>query len=116
MKIFHIVEKSLWDQSKKNNTYRPDTLETDGFIHCCKADQIEMVLKLFKDTNHHYLIRIDSNLLNVPIKIEYPREATMSALEFPHIYGELEIRVVEKEFLLKRGSDGHYIVPSDIFS
>lgn len=38
--ILHIASRSLWEQAKDKGEYRGDTLESEGFIHCSKRDQV----------------------------------------------------------------------------
>lgn len=38
--IFHITERACWDAAGGSHEFRPDSLATEGFIHCSRADQV----------------------------------------------------------------------------
>ena len=42
------MDKTSWYPIKKEGTdYAPETLKKEGFIHCCKIDEILMVANAF---------------------------------------------------------------------
>lgn len=38
--IYSIISRAVWEQVSKQSVYAPDSLETDGFIHCSTKEQI----------------------------------------------------------------------------
>lgn len=115
MKIFHIVPREIWHQAKSEGIYQAESLQNEGFIHCSKADQILGVANsFFKGQDHLLLLRIDSTKVESEIKLEAPLEAPMSDIQFPHIYGPLNLSSVEKEFDFVAEEDGTFMLPEDL--
>ena len=44
--IFHIATRDAWDEAARAGSYRADTLETEGFIHCSEAHQVAEVANI----------------------------------------------------------------------
>ncbi|MCO4795051.1 MAG: DUF952 domain-containing protein [Bacteriovoracaceae bacterium] len=115
MKIFHIVPRDEWNDAKKAGTYRPVTMDNEGFIHCSKADQLLGVANsFFKGQENLIVLRIDQEKVKPEIKIEPPLEAPMSSMLFPHIYGELNLDCVEAEITFKPNDDGRFSLPENL--
>jgi uncharacterized protein (DUF952 family) len=38
--IFHITQLEQWEQAKIIGSYRADSLDIEGFIHCSEVSQI----------------------------------------------------------------------------
>ena len=113
--IFHIIEKKDWDEVKaQGGAYSPDSLETDGFIHCAKADQIlDIANHMFKGRSPEHLIilKINENDVRSTIKSEPPFEFPMAEILYPHIYGPLNLDAVEKEIDFPANEDGSFKLP-----
>jgi uncharacterized protein (DUF952 family) len=112
-KIFHIVSHTTWEEAKEKNIYEPYSLRDGHFIHCSKADQILEVLKtLFKDCQTDLiLLCIDEEKVTSPIKYEVPIETPYCMIEYPHIYGPLNLDAVVEEKIIKRNEHGNFILP-----
>lgn len=92
MKIFHIVSPKDWEEGTQEGVFRTTTLEKEGFIHCCKEDQIHFVQRnWFLSQNMLLLISIDTDKLDNPPVFE-KSEANEDA--FPHIYGPINLDAV----------------------
>jgi uncharacterized protein (DUF952 family) len=93
--IFHITPRQQWEASI--DTYRGDTLETDGFIHCSELRQVVTV------ANRFYTGRSGLVLLCIEVDRLKPelRYEAADGDEFPHLYGALNldaiVRVVDFE-------------------
>ena len=85
--IFHIASQADFDANAGNATYRCASLQTEGFIHCCSADQLAGVIeRYYADVPDLLLITIDPDRL----KAELVYENTVGGDElFPHVYGEI---------------------------
>ena len=112
-RIFHLVPQQIWHDAKQKNRYQPPSLKETHFIHCSKADQILEVLKtLYKDcTEDLILLCINEQKVTPPVKYEVPLETPYCLIEYPHIYGALNIDAVEEKKLLKRNEHGNFILP-----
>lgn len=45
--IFHITQRQQWEQAKDLGSYRADSLDSEGFVHCSKSTQIVKVANKF---------------------------------------------------------------------
>ena len=106
-KIFHVLPYENWMDIKNSNslTLSPESLKHEGFIHCCKADQLSGVIERFfgKDLKLS-ILRINESRLDKDVVYEAPIEAPNSGLLFPHYYGEIPVESIERSFLIKRKS------------
>ena len=95
MHIFHITERSTWQEAKQNTFYEGDMLSTDGFIHCCSFEQIEdVLLNWFKGKHDIVILEIDPEVLLSPVKYENLEGGQEM---FPHIYGPINLDAVINE-------------------
>jgi len=86
MFIYHIVLPHVWERFKGRPSYQPDSLSTEGFIHCSYASQLEAVLKRYYDGVDRVLIlKIDTDKLFAKLVIE----SSTGGEAYPHIYGRL---------------------------
>ena len=103
--ILHIVNKRAWEDAKQIGEYRGDTLETEGFIHCSKPDQvIEVANYVFQGTQGLILLVIDEAKVTSEIKYEDPGNKNL----YPHIYGPLNIDAVVRAIDFDVKEDGTF--------
>ncbi|HXG11233.1 MAG TPA: DUF952 domain-containing protein, partial [Gemmataceae bacterium] len=82
-RIYHIVPRSVWEQTA--DLYRTDSLAVEGFIHCSNLDQAERVANQFYAGQADLLVLcIDAGRLGSPVRDEGVGE------RFPHVYGPIE--------------------------
>ncbi|MEH2380807.1 MAG: DUF952 domain-containing protein [Nostoc sp.] len=111
--IFHITKRQQWEQAKNLGTYRADSLDREGFIHCSKSTQILKVAKRFFDNQKELVILfIDSDKIQAEIRYE---PAEIGEL-FPHIYGELNIDAVYLVIDFETGEDGFFELPPEVIN
>ncbi len=106
MFIYHIVLPKIWEQFKNKPSYQPESLTTEGFIHCSYPGQLDAVLKrYYTGVDKVLILTIDTEkLLSKLVK-----EASTNDEMYPHIYGRLNFNAVVdvRERLLKgNGFDG----------
>lgn len=109
--ILHITPRKDWEKAKVTGTYRTDSLETEGFIHCSTPAQTIKVANLFfKNQTDLLLLLIDSDKVKSEIRydIAWENEA------FPHIYGALNNDAVFKVIEFAPGNNGLFELPSEI--
>ncbi|NJR38758.1 MAG: DUF952 domain-containing protein [Leptolyngbyaceae cyanobacterium CSU_1_4] len=88
--IFHLTPRSQWESAQGIRGYRGDTLDTEGFIHCSKLEQVVGV------ANRFYAGQTGLVLLSIAIarlQTELRYEA-IDGDEFPHLYGALNLDAV----------------------
>ena len=91
MFIYHVVLPEVWERFKTRPSYQPDSLTTEGFIHCSYQSQLEGVLKRYYSGVEKVLIlTIDTDKLFSKLV----KEPSTNDEVFPHIYGRLNINAV----------------------
>lgn len=88
--IVHICTRRDWAEAQEGSDYRAESLETEGFIHCSRPNQV------LKVANHFYsrvgdlvLLWIDPQKLDAGVRWEYADGDV-----FPHLYGVLNFQAV----------------------
>lgn len=111
--ILHITQREEWEQAKRLGTYRGDTLDSEGFIHCSTATQVIWVANRFF-VNQKDLVMLFIGSDKVKPEIRY--EAAEIGELFPHIYGELNIDAVFQVIDFECGEDGFFVLPEDVIN
>ncbi len=90
--IFHVAQASDVDQAATTGAYRCDSIAAEGFIHCCKPEQLKGVIeRYYSGVTGMLLLHIDSDLLHSDLVFEN----TVGDEElFPHVYGEINMDAV----------------------
>jgi len=91
MFIYHVVLPAVWERFKSKPSYQPDSLATEGFIHCSYASQLDAVLeRYYSGVEKVLILTIETDkLLSKLVK-----EASTNDELFPHIYGRLNVNSV----------------------
>ena len=91
MFIYHIVLPEVWERFKTRPSYQPDSLTTEGFIHCSYPGQLESVLKRYYGGVEKVLIlKIDTE----KVLAKLVKEPSTNDEMYPHIYGRLNHNAV----------------------
>lgn len=86
MIIYHVVLPEAWERHRGGPFYRAPSLDTEGFIHCSFADQVEGVLdRYYRDAECVLILSIETNRLLSKLVAEPSTNDEV----FPHIYGEI---------------------------
>jgi uncharacterized protein (DUF952 family)/lysophospholipase L1-like esterase len=104
--VFHLVDPAGWPAS---GLYRPDSLETEGFVHLSFADQVA------GSANRHFAgavelaaVRLDPVALGTDVRVE---DTYGSGTAFPHAYGPLPVAAAVDVQPLARDATGAWVVP-----
>ena len=94
MLIYHIVLPDVW-AAFDTDLYMAKSLETEGFIHCSFADQLEGVIeRYYKGAGRIVVLEIDTErLMSRMIK-----EPSTNHEIFPHIYGPINRDAIVRTF------------------
>ena len=104
--IFHIADRTLWEQGQARGSYQPEMYATEGFIHCSTAEQVIAVANLrFRGQLNLVLLAIDTERINHEIRYENLEGGLQL---FPHIYGELNPSAVVRVSELVPDVDGFF--------
>ncbi|MEG3901353.1 DUF952 domain-containing protein [Microcoleus sp. B4-C5] len=108
--IFHITRSQQWEQAKQVQSYRGDTLDTEGFIHCSTLTQVlRSANKFFVGQTGLLLLWIDSDKVQAELKYELA-----AGENYAHIYGPLNVDAVLKVVEFEPGADGKFELPEEL--
>src|SRR5688572_1640579 len=103
MLIYHVVLPEVWERFKNRPSYQPESLTTEGFIHCSYESQLRGVLRrYYRDADRVLILKIESTKVLAKL-VEEP--STNNEI-YPHIYGRLNHNAVvgiEEKWLGGRG-------------
>jgi uncharacterized protein (DUF952 family) len=86
MFIYHIVLPEVWEKFEDEKFYEADSLQSEGFIHCSFAEQVEVVLqRYYKDAKKVLLLAIEPEKLTS----ELVNEPSTGGEIYPHVYGKI---------------------------
>ena len=111
--ILHITPRDRWETAKNLGTYRSDTLDTEGFIHCSTLAQfIGSANRFFHQQTALVILVIDVDRVTSELRYEGADPNNL----FPHIYGELNIDVVTQSIDLETNTDGSFVMPKELIN
>lgn len=113
--ILHLVAAAAWDAVPAGGRYAPESLGTEGFVHCTADDATLLTV-----ANAFYralpgelvVLTIDETKLAAETRWEPPADLGPGAPDhapgtlFPHVFGPLERDAVVAERRLVRTADG----------
>lgn len=90
--IFHLANPADAQRFSETGTYAAASLDTEGFIHCCSAEQLAGVIqRYYADADELVVLGIDASELTANLIYEN----TVGGEElFPHVYGEINRQAV----------------------
>ena len=104
MKIYHIVTPEVWDKFKNEDFYEAESLQTEGFVHCSFAEQLEMVLeRYYKDAEKVLILEIETDELTSKLV----NEPSTNDEIYPHIYGKINKNAIVGIEEGKLSTDAH---------
>ena len=90
--IYHITTKKEWEKARLDGFYKASSLDTEGFIHMCSAEQVAGVLeRYFSNQQDLIKLHINESLLSSPLKYELAPSVNDT---FPHVYGTVNLDAV----------------------
>jgi uncharacterized protein (DUF952 family) len=107
--IFHITPRSHWQQAQQQGEYRAASLDTEGFIHCSRAEQVVWVANQFyRNMPNLVLLCIDPAYLMAELR----HDAIETGEQFPHLYGALNLDAVVQVIEFPPQADGTFQLPT----
>lgn len=107
--ILHITHAADWQNARAAGEYRLDTLDTEGFIHCSTPEQVlRPANEFFAGQQGLVLLVIDPARLTANLVYEDLYE---TGVDFPHIYGPLNLDAVTAVVPFEPLPDGTFELP-----
>ncbi|BAU11823.1 hypothetical protein LEP3755_23260 [Leptolyngbya sp. NIES-3755] len=111
--LLHITDRERAIAAKQSGTYRADSLDTEGFIHCSTTEQVIWVANQFyRGQSSLVLLVIDVDRVHAEVKYE-PVEGVG---DFPHLYGELNADAIVEIIDFLPNSDGSFTLPKQLLT
>ncbi|MCH2097429.1 MAG: DUF952 domain-containing protein [Pseudomonadales bacterium] len=86
-RLLHVAVEREFDARESASSYAPEAMREEGFIHCCRAEQLVGVLeRYYRDRDDLVLLTLDEAALEGALKEE---DTTGRGELFPHLYGEI---------------------------
>jgi uncharacterized protein (DUF952 family) len=119
MLIYHIIPRAVWLAAQQQSRYAPQSLQTEGFIHCSTWGQVKRVADAsYREVPELLLLCIDAGRLQAELRWEAPvhpetgpAPTTQNAERFPHLYGSLNFDAITDVLSLDKHADGQHIMP-----
>ncbi|HEY0169323.1 MAG TPA: DUF952 domain-containing protein [Jatrophihabitans sp.] len=109
--IFHIVAEPDWRAACAQGSYRPPSLEQEGFVHFSYRDQVARTANArFGDRVDLLVVEFDPAQLAHPVVDE---DLYGSDEDFPHVYGPIATTAAVAEHRLSRTPSGEFSFPLD---
>ncbi len=90
--IYHILPRADWKTAKKAGDYRPASLESQGFIHFSRAEQVlQVAANFYGDMKDLLLLTVAVDKLQDEVRYE---DLLGEGQFFPHLYGPLNLDAV----------------------
>ncbi|MDQ2807978.1 MAG: DUF952 domain-containing protein [Chloroflexota bacterium] len=116
--FYHIIDRAAWQQAQAAGTYRPESLTSEGFIHCSYAAQILLPANAFyRGRPNLVLLEIDPAQVQAELRhdpVEVVRNGLPAQEAFPHIYGPLNPTAVVRTISFPPDADGGFRLPEEI--
>ncbi|HEX6982275.1 MAG TPA: DUF952 domain-containing protein [Balneolaceae bacterium] len=112
--LFHITTREVFSEFKNSNSYEPESIEAEGFIHCSGGDQLnETANRLFANQPKILLLVINVSTLRPEVKYELDEE---TGQKFPHIYGPLNKDSIIDKIDIQAEEDGSFDISFKSYS
>jgi uncharacterized protein (DUF952 family) len=113
--ILHILRRAEWEEAVRRGSYRPSSIDAEGFIHCSTLSQaVETAKIFFRGATDLLLLRIDESKVAAEVRFEAPAvpgDARPGTL-FPHVYGPLNLDAVAEVIEFPCEADGTFRLPA----
>jgi len=103
----------IWvEWGKKNNIFKGTALDLkDGYIHFSDKDQVKQTLnKFYINQSNLIILKIDALKLK-NLVWEQSTDGNM----FPHLYSDLDLDFVVKEYTIDLKDDGKHDLPDELW-
>jgi len=107
--IYKICTAAEWREAEREGRYRGSAADhKDGFIHFSTAEQAaETAAKWFAGQRDLVLVAVDGDELGDGLRWEPSRGGAL----FPHLYGDLPLKAVQRVDALALDADGRHVFP-----
>ena len=102
--IVHICSRADWQAAQANGVYQAASLDTEGFIHCSRPEQVIAVAnRYYTGSTDLILLWIDPTKLTAELRWE-PSEGDI----YPHQFGALNLDAIIRISDFPPDTDGYF--------
>ena len=117
--IYHITTNFAWQTARQQGAYRDPSLDTQGFIHFSKREQVTRVADaVFRGQTGLVLLCVDPARQIAELREEAPDPTVPAehqpAERFPHLYGALNLDAVTRVIDFAPQADGTFMLPDGV--
>jgi uncharacterized protein (DUF952 family) len=107
--IYKICPETLWREAEAAGRFDGAPVDrADGFIHFSTAEQsAETAARHFAGQDNLLLVAVDAAALGPALKYEVSRGGAL----FPHLYGDLAVKAVQRVDPLPLDEKGRHVFP-----
>lgn len=106
MRLFHILQRPAWTAALAAGTYRPPSLEAEGFVHFSFADQVAGTANArFRDVPDLVVVEFDPARIGADVVVE---DSYGGGVAFPHVYAPIPVAAALAVHELGRDEVGDY--------
>jgi uncharacterized protein (DUF952 family) len=114
--ILHFCPRADWEAATATGTYRADTLESQGFVHCSTPSQVAVpATALARGRRDIVLLEIDESRLAEPVVWEQGDPPDPGGMLFPHVYGPIPVEAVVAVHDYPPEPDGSFRPPTHLY-
>lgn len=108
--IYHILSQVEWAKAQTAGVYEPESLHTEGFIHCSTIDQVTRSANtFFNGQTDLSILWIASEKVQAEIRYE---DLAGEGMRFPHIYGPLNLDALVNVSSFEKDNNGKFVFPA----
>jgi uncharacterized protein (DUF952 family) len=112
--ILHLVPAAVWAQVAGHETYAPESLESEGFVHCTGDDDLMLTVAnaFYRSVGDVLVLSLDESRLAADVRWEPPAplpDGWAGAPMFPHVFGPLDLAAVVDVRQLVRDDAGSFV-------
>jgi uncharacterized protein (DUF952 family) len=109
--IYHIAAKEDLNKAKRAGYYVVESLISEGFIHCSTNEEVvNTANRRFKSIGNLCLLELAEDVIAAPVKYE---NLQGGAVQYPHIYGKLNLDAIRNIFEFEPNKDGNFTFPGE---
>jgi len=113
--ILHFCPRAQWEAAVPAGSYRADSLETQGFIHCSTPEQVAVpATALARGRQDIVLLEIDEGRLGRPVVWEEGDPPDPGGMLFPHVYEAIPVAAVVGVHDYRPETDGTFRRPANL--
>ncbi|MEZ5230609.1 MAG: DUF952 domain-containing protein [Acidimicrobiales bacterium] len=110
--MLHIATPDTWAEAQRVGEYRADSLISEGFIHLSTPEQVLIPAnERYAGRTDLVLLVIDGSKLSADLVFE---DSYGSGIEFPHVYGPIDLAAVTDIVDFPSNDDGTFDLPASL--